>query len=87
MSKLNEKQVALTLGTFAALMHLVWSILVATGVAQGLVNWSIELHMMAFQITVGAFSLVSAIELIVVAFIIGSAVGFVFATIWNKFSE
>ena len=87
MTKLNQKQVALTLGTFLALMHLVWAILVAVGVAQSLVNWSIGLHMMSFQFTVGAFSLVSAIELIVVAFIIGSIVGFVFATIWNKFSE
>ena len=87
MSKVSEKQVALTLGSFAALVHLVWSIFIAAGIGQALVDWIIGLHMVSFQFTVGAFNLVTAITLIVVTFVLGSLIGYVLATIWNKFSE
>ncbi len=87
MSKVSEKQVALTFGTFAAVMHVIWSILVAAGVAQGFADWIIGLHMVSHQLTVGAFNAITAITLIVVAFTLGGIFGYVLATIWNKFSE
>ncbi len=87
MAKVNEKQAALTLGSFAALVHLVWTILVASGFAQGFADWIIGLHMISFQYTVSAFSAVNAILLIVTTFILGAIVGCVLATLWNKFSK
>ncbi len=83
-SELSVKRAALTLGFFAALLHLVWSLLVALGLAQGLVNWRLGMHFVNLQLTVLPFSLVSAIILVVLAFIGGAVIGTVFALIWNK---
>ena len=80
----EPKKFALALGSFAALAHLVWSIIVASGFAQSLVNWVMVLHMMNMVVTVGTFNLVTAAELVIVTFIVGYAVGYVFALVWNK---
>jgi len=84
---LNEKQTATALGTFAALVHVVWSALVATGFAQGWLNFILGLHFLESPITVGAFNWTTALTLIVVIFIVGYAFGFAFARVWNWAGE
>ncbi len=81
--RLNPKQVGVTTGLFAALLHAVWSILVAIGVAQQLSDWLIGLHFVSDQHTVTAFSIGTAILLIVVAFVAWFVFGYVFASIYN----
>ena len=84
MHTLNTQKVALTVGGFAATVHLVWSVIVALGWGQGLLNFIFRLHMIAPAPTVGPFSLGHAIVLVIVTGIVGYIAGFVFATIWNK---
>ncbi|HLC51175.1 MAG TPA: hypothetical protein VJH90_02245 [archaeon] len=83
MGTLNPKQVAVSLGLLAAAMHLIWSVMVALGFGQAWINWIIGLHFVSATVTVMPFNAVTAIILLVVTFVLGSIVGFVFATAWN----
>ncbi len=85
--QLNVKRTALTVGSFAGLLHLMWFILVATGLAQGLVNWRLNMHFVSLQLTVLPFDVATATALVVLAFVGGSIVGAVLATLWNNFPE
>ena len=82
MAKLNANQVGLTLGLFAALVHLVWLIAVAIGV-QKLIDWVLLLHSIKLDLVLTNVVLLNAVLLIIVAFIGGYVVGAVFALIWN----
>ena len=82
MAELNKKQVGLTLGIFAAIVHLVWLIAVAIGV-QKAVDWILLLHSIKLDLVLTNVVLLNAILLIVVAFIGGYVVGWIFAAIYN----
>ncbi len=84
---LNVKRTALTLGSFAAVVHLVWAVIVATGLAQGLVNWKLGMHFLSAPYTVLPFDIGNAVLLIVLAFIGGAVAGAVLATLWNHMAE
>lgn len=84
---IDPQHVGLTLGSFVALAHLVWSIFVAMGVAQSFQDWVIGLHFLNNPFHVGTFNAGTALMLIIVTFIVGYVVGWVFATIWNKVGE
>ncbi len=81
--KLNPKQVGVTTGLFAAILHAAWSILVAIGVAQQLSSWLIGLHFVSDQHTVTGFNIGTAVLLIVVAFVAWFVLGWVFASLYN----
>lgn len=80
---LNPAKTGLVVGKLLATVHLVWAILVAFGWAQGLVNFSQWAHMVSMSLVVGPFDLTAAITVIVVAGLVGYAIGFVFAKYWN----
>ncbi|MEK7452009.1 MAG: hypothetical protein AAB664_01610 [Patescibacteria group bacterium] len=84
---LNSKKTGLALGSLAALLHLLWSLLIALGVGQSWIDWVMKIHMVKDTHTLLPFSLASAVTLIIVAFVIGNAVGYLFAHIWNKIQE
>lgn len=87
MQKLNPSKVGLTLGSLIGLVHLVWSILVALGWAQGLVNFISWAHMMQEPLAmVAPFNAGTAVLLVVITFIVGYVLGTVFALIWNNFA-
>ena len=86
-NELNVKHTSLTVGSFAALLHLVWSLFVALGLAQGLINWRLGMHFVNLQLAILPFDAVNAVMLVVLAFIGGSIVGAVLATIWNNVPE
>ena len=81
---MKESKAALIFGTFVALMHLIWSIMVFLGLAQPYLNFILGLHFLNNPYTVSAFSLSTALMLIAFTFVIGYLVGWVFALIWNK---
>lgn len=83
MSHLNPKKTALTLGVFFAGVHVFWSALVASGVAQAVLDFIFWLHMIRAVYLVDTFNIVASLSLILMTFVVGSAVGFVFAKIWN----
>lgn len=81
---LNKHKTGLSLGIFVGTLHFLWSILVALGFAQTLATWSMNWHMVSSQFTVLPFNLTSALTLVVVSALGGYAIGYLFATIWNK---
>ena len=81
---MNRKKLGLALGSFAALLHLVWVLLIALGWAQPLMDFVYKMHSMNNPFTVMPFDLWRSIGLIVIAFIMGNVIGNVFALVWNK---
>ena len=85
--KLNPSKVALTFGALLGGWHLVWSILVALGLAQGLLDFIFGLHMIANTYQVTGFDITKAGMLVVITLLVGYGVGYVFANVWNKVHE
>ncbi len=83
MEQLNRHRLGLTLGMFAALVHLLLSIFVALGIAEPLVKWSLSMHFLSLGVSFNAFNLGSAVVLVVMAFVMGYIVGHVLAALWN----
>ncbi len=85
---MNTHKTALSLGSFAAFMHLIWSILVAFGWAGPLLTFIHKVHFISEPpMTILPFSFSGAIALIFITFIVGYTIGIIFATIWNKTHE
>lgn len=83
MNHLNPAKTGLALGKLLGGMHFIWAILVALGWAQVLVNFSMWAHMVSVPIVVSTFDFSAAVTVIIVATIIGFALGYFFAKIWN----
>ncbi|MBI4153684.1 hypothetical protein HY503_01680 [Candidatus Woesebacteria bacterium] len=84
---MKETKAALIFGTFMAVMHTIWSLMVFLGFAQNYVNWILGLHFLNNPFRVGAFSFGRALTLIGATFVVGYIVGYIFATIWNKLNK
>jgi hypothetical protein len=81
--RLGPKHTALTVGLFAAIMHILWSLAVAIGFGQGWTGWVLSLHFLSMSVTITAFNFVTAITLAIFAFVAGAVVGWIFATVFN----
>lgn len=82
--ELSKAKTGLVLGVFMAIVHAVWAVLVALGVAQGLIDWAVGMHMMVNPYVVSGFSLGTAVGLVVMTFVVGCVLGWVFAALWNS---
>lgn len=82
--KLSEIQTALVVGTFVAVMHVIWSSLVFLGLAGPYLNWILGLHFLNNPFTVQPFSFGTALVLVGFTFVVGYLLGYVFAIIWNR---
>ncbi len=82
--QINKNKTALTFGLLIGSFHLVWSILVALGVAQALMNFILDLHMISMPMVILPFNLFKALGLIIVTFIVGYLFGWFMAFFWNK---
>jgi hypothetical protein len=87
MNNINGKRLGLTLGSFAAFLHLVWVVLVALKWAQPLSDFVHRMHFMNNTMTLMPFELGRGILLIVIAFIMGNIIGNLFAYFWNKMGK
>jgi ABC-type sulfate transport system permease component len=83
MAKISKNQAGLAVGIFFGIMHLLWVILVGTGLAQALANYTHSIHFVTDQHAIGAFSFGTAIIGLVLALITGYVAGWVFALIWD----
>lgn len=83
MNRINPNKAGMALGAFAGLVHLLWSLLVAMGLAQPLLNWILKIHMIESISSVGTFSLGTAVTLVVTTTIVGYVVGWVLGNLWN----
>lgn len=81
---ISKNKTGLTFGFLISFMHLIWSVLVALGVAQVLINFVFSLHMLVMPIVVMPFNLVKALGLIIITFIVGYIFGWLMAFFWNK---
>ncbi len=80
---MDKNKAGLTLGALFGLWHLLWSLLVAVGLAQTLLDWVYSLHFLNNPFSVSGFSLTTAVILIVVTTIVGYALGWAFAYLWE----
>lgn len=84
MQHINPKKVGIILGMFIGGIHVIWSILVALGWAQPLINFISLAHMIQPFVTVTGFNLTSAITLIISTSLVGFVIGYILGVIWNK---
>lgn len=88
MGKINAGRAALGLGTFAAVMHVIWDIMVAAGWAGPFLNLWVSLHAInPGFIMIEPFNLGTAVILVIYAFVFFYIVGWIFATCWNMFKK
>jgi hypothetical protein len=72
---------------FAAVLggwHLVWSILVATGLGQSLYDFILWAHMIHMVVTIGPFEPAASITLVIVTAIFGYIIGYIGSSVWNR---
>ncbi|MDE1919778.1 MAG: hypothetical protein KGH56_03785 [Patescibacteria group bacterium] len=81
---INPKKAALTAGAFIGGWHLVWSILVALGWAQAIVDFVLWMHMINLPYVVKPFDLSAAVTLVLITTLAGYVFGYIFAKIWNR---
>ena len=84
MQKLNIHKFALVIATFVGLVHLVWVLLVGTGLAEGKVKFALGMHFLSVPFTLLPFSWGGGLVLVVLSSIGGYIIGTVFGYIWNK---
>ena len=81
---MNKNKIGLVLGSFAGLLHLVWGLFIAFGLAQPLLDFIYNLHSLNNPFIVMPFDLMHTLGLIVVTFLVGYVFGYVFAALWNR---
>ncbi|MEK7648896.1 MAG: hypothetical protein AAB400_03180 [Patescibacteria group bacterium] len=84
---MNPQKTGLTLGILVGGLHVFWSLLVALGLAQGLVDFIFMLHMIVPNHQIASFNLMYAIALVLIALVKGYVVGYLFALLWNYVSK
>jgi len=81
---LNQNKVGVALGGFLALFHAVWSLLVALGFAQALLDFVFMIHMMVNPVTVKEFNFGLTVGLVILTAVVGYVFGWVFAWLYNQ---
>lgn len=84
---INPCESGLAVGALFGGLHVVWSILIALGWAQALINFIFWAHMLRLPLAANPFDLSAAITLIVVSSFVGYVVGYAFASIWNRLNH
>lgn len=80
----NSNRVGLVLGFFIALFHFVWSLVVALGWAQAVLDFIYNIHFLNNPFLIQEFSLGKALVLVCFTFVMGYIGGYVLSLVWNK---
>ena len=82
---LDKNKVGLSLGIFLAIFHAAWALMVAvmSGTLQSFLDWIFLLHSIKPVWILTSFSLVNSVLLVIVTFISGYVLGWVFAFAHN----
>jgi hypothetical protein len=81
----NPVKVGLVFGIFLALWHTGWSVLVAVGFAQKLIDFIFWAHFIVPPYHIEPFEIVRACILVGVTFGVGLVFGLVGGVLWNVF--
>lgn len=87
MKPLDPVRSGLALGALMALYHLTWSVLVAAGLAQAVIDFILRAHFIRPIYMIEPFNLGWAATLLVVVFGLGFALAFIFALLWNRMQQ
>lgn len=79
----NRNRLGLVFASTLGLWHLTWSLLVAFGLAQWLIDWVFRLHFIQPPYTITQFKPALAAALILITSTLGYIIGWVMAGIWN----
>jgi hypothetical protein len=85
MQHLSPTKTGLAVGVFLGGWHVIWSLLVALNWAQPIYDFILWAHMIHLRLTIGPFEPAAAVTLVIVAFLLGGVIGYIFAVIWNWF--
>lgn len=85
--KLNPHKVGLTGASMFVIVHVIWGVGVALGIAQTLLPWVISLHSVNMSYTFTSFNLTNLLVLLVVAAIRGYVGGYILASVWNYWNK
>ena len=80
---ISKNRLGVVIGSAFGLLHLIWVLLVAFGIAQWWMNLVFRLHFVEPVYVVTPFNAAIAVTLIVVTSAIGYVVGWIAAAIWN----
>ncbi len=83
MQKFNANKTGLAFGLFLGGWHLVWSVLVFTGLGQVLWDFVLWAHMIHLQFVIGPFDLFASLCLIAFTSVSGYVMGYTIAWAWN----
>jgi hypothetical protein len=84
MTTISEHKAALVMATLLGGWHLVWSSLVALGLAQPLIDFAFWMHFIKPVYVIEPFNPGRAAILIAVTATVGYSVGYLFALLWNR---
>lgn len=84
MEPVNPNKAGLVLGSVAGGWHLAWSLLVALGWAQPVIDFIFWMHFIKPVYVIGPFSLGTAAILVVVTALAGYALGCIAGLLWNR---
>lgn len=83
MGTANPNKVGLVLGALYGGWHLLWSVFVAVGWAQTLINFVFWMHFVVPPYIIAPFQVRVALVLIVVTSVVGYAIGYILGLLWN----
>ncbi len=84
MLTIRANRAALIFAILLGGWHLLWSVLVAAGWAQPLIDFIFWIHFIRPVYVIERFNIGIALLLIGVTATIGYAIGWIFAVLWNK---
>ena len=84
MNKINTHKLGMVVGAFLGIWHVVWSVLVAVGLAQPLINFFLRIHFIDLPHVIAEFSFGLAVLLITIASVGGYILGRIIGLIWNR---
>jgi hypothetical protein len=84
MKAIHPIKAGVTLAALFGGWHVCWVMLVATGLAQSVIDFVFWIHFIKPVYVIGTFNLAVAVVLIFVTTILGFVLGFVFSVLWNK---
>lgn len=80
----NPNKVGMVFAVLLGGIHLLWSVLIALGVAQSFYDLVLWAHMIHLPLVVGPFDMTAAIVLVLMTAAMGYIVGNIGARVWNR---